>query len=220
VKALFIDEPGKTSIRDVAEPSPRRDEVLLEVRLAGFCGSDLSTFRGKNPLVTYPTNPLARQLRVVGAMIRDGMKTRVYYVSLGGFDTHANQLGQHGKLERLEGLPVAPEPGDGDPAQPVEHAPLHRVVGQPTAVGVEPGELERGDSARDPLADLSPHLAKAGPPHPQLGERPLQEANAVVVAHVVFIHLRRERRGVEVATALTCGVPGTTACRVSESMGV
>jgi uncharacterized protein (DUF1501 family) len=57
----------------------------------------------KKPLVAYPTNPLARQLKVVGAMIRDGMKTRVYYVSLGGFDTHANQLGQHGNLMRQLG---------------------------------------------------------------------------------------------------------------------
>jgi uncharacterized protein (DUF1501 family) len=31
-------------------------------------------------------------------MIRDGMKTRVYYVSLGGFDTHANQAGAHARL--------------------------------------------------------------------------------------------------------------------------
>jgi len=36
-------------------------------------------------------------------MIRSGMKTRVYYVSLGGFDTHANQLGQHANLMRQVG---------------------------------------------------------------------------------------------------------------------
>ena len=70
MKALFIDEPGKTSIRDVTEPSPKRDEVLLEVRLAGFCGSDLSTFRGKNPLVTYPRIPgheIAAVIKETGA---------------------------------------------------------------------------------------------------------------------------------------------------------
>ena len=36
-------------------------------------------------------------------LIRDGMGTRVYYVSLGGFDTHANQLGAHGNLMRQLG---------------------------------------------------------------------------------------------------------------------
>jgi len=30
-------------------------------------------------------------------MIRDGMKTRVYYASIAGFDTHAGQLGAHAR---------------------------------------------------------------------------------------------------------------------------
>lgn len=57
----------------------------------------------KTPLVTYPRGPLAGQLRLVAAMIRDGMKTRVYYVSLGGFDTHASQAGRHANLLRQVG---------------------------------------------------------------------------------------------------------------------
>jgi uncharacterized protein (DUF1501 family) len=57
----------------------------------------------KRPLVQYPGNQLARQLQMVGAMIRDGMKTRVYYVTLGGFDTHANQIGSHANLMRQMG---------------------------------------------------------------------------------------------------------------------
>ncbi|NNF42241.1 MAG: DUF1501 domain-containing protein [Phycisphaerales bacterium] len=57
----------------------------------------------KTPLVRYPRNRLADQLRTVAAMIRDGMRTRVYYVSLGGFDTHANQAGSHGNLMRQLG---------------------------------------------------------------------------------------------------------------------
>lgn len=57
----------------------------------------------KRPLVGYPNGNLSRQLQIVGAMIRDGMKTRVYYVSLGGFDTHANQVGSHGNLMRQLG---------------------------------------------------------------------------------------------------------------------
>ena len=31
-------------------------------------------------------------------MIRDEMNTRVYYVSMGGFDTHAGQFGRHASL--------------------------------------------------------------------------------------------------------------------------
>ncbi len=54
----------------------------------------------KPSLVSYPGGNLARQLQIVGAMIRDGMKTRVFYVSLGGFDTHAGQNGTQGNLLR------------------------------------------------------------------------------------------------------------------------
>ena len=57
----------------------------------------------KRPLVQYPQGQLARQLQIVGAMIRDGLKTRVYYVSLGGFDTHANQIPTHANLMRQLG---------------------------------------------------------------------------------------------------------------------
>ena len=53
------------------------------------------------PLVPYPANALARQLAMVGAMIRAGLKTRVYYASLGGFDTHAGQGGPQGAHANL-----------------------------------------------------------------------------------------------------------------------
>lgn len=43
--------------------------------------------------VTYPSNnPLAVQLQKVAWCINAGLKTRVYFVSLGGFDTHVNQF--------------------------------------------------------------------------------------------------------------------------------
>ncbi|MEM1323388.1 MAG: DUF1501 domain-containing protein [Bacteroidota bacterium] len=38
------------------------------------------------------TNDLASRLQVVARMISGGLQTRVYVVSLGGFDTHANQV--------------------------------------------------------------------------------------------------------------------------------
>ncbi len=50
------------------------------------------------PLVEYPRNPLGQQLQMVAAMIRAELPTRVYYVSMGGFDTHAGQPGAHANL--------------------------------------------------------------------------------------------------------------------------
>ncbi|MBP7143491.1 MAG: DUF1501 domain-containing protein, partial [Opitutaceae bacterium] len=43
----------------------------------------------------YPGNPFAQSLKNVAALIAAGLSTRVYYVSLGSFDTHANQQGTH-----------------------------------------------------------------------------------------------------------------------------
>lgn len=57
MKAFVIEEPGKTAIVERDRPTPAAGEVLLRVRCVGFCGSDLNTFRGLNPLVSYPRVP-------------------------------------------------------------------------------------------------------------------------------------------------------------------
>lgn len=46
----------------------------------------------------YPGTRLGQSLRTVARLIAGGMTTRVYYVSHGGFDTHANQTGTHERL--------------------------------------------------------------------------------------------------------------------------
>lgn len=57
------------------------------------------------PLATYPqggvAGELGKQMQMVAAMIRAGLKTRVYYVSLGSFDTHAGQGGAQGRHAQL-----------------------------------------------------------------------------------------------------------------------
>jgi 2-desacetyl-2-hydroxyethyl bacteriochlorophyllide A dehydrogenase len=57
MKALVIDEPEKTSIIELEHPTTSPSDVLLHVKCVGFCGSDLNTFRGLNPLVSYPRIP-------------------------------------------------------------------------------------------------------------------------------------------------------------------
>jgi uncharacterized protein (DUF1501 family) len=51
-----------------------------------------------NPPQTYPGNQFGQGLKTIAAMIAGGLPTRVYYVSLGGFDTHANEKGRHDNL--------------------------------------------------------------------------------------------------------------------------
>jgi threonine dehydrogenase-like Zn-dependent dehydrogenase len=57
MQAFYITAPGATALQELAPPTPAQGEVLLEPRFIGLCGTDLSTFRGKNPLVSYPRIP-------------------------------------------------------------------------------------------------------------------------------------------------------------------
>jgi len=48
--------------------------------------------------VSYPGGSLANQLKLIAKMIRGGLRTRVFYASMGGFDTHSGQRGRHAQL--------------------------------------------------------------------------------------------------------------------------
>jgi uncharacterized protein (DUF1501 family) len=72
---------------------------LMRTALDAQVSSDrIRKAMAKQTLVQYPNGNLANQLRAIGAMIRDGLSTRVYYASLGGFDTHAGQNNPHANL--------------------------------------------------------------------------------------------------------------------------
>lgn len=57
MRALAIPEPRSTRFVELPEPAPAAGEVLLRVRRVGYCGTDLSTYRGTNPLAGYPRVP-------------------------------------------------------------------------------------------------------------------------------------------------------------------
>jgi uncharacterized protein (DUF1501 family) len=64
-----------------------------------------AAYRRASNMATYPQNGLAQQLQIVARLIKGGLKTRVYTVSTGGFDTHKKQVnasdtttGNHAKL--------------------------------------------------------------------------------------------------------------------------
>jgi threonine dehydrogenase-like Zn-dependent dehydrogenase len=57
MKALVIKKPGCAAVESVPEPVVSGENLLLKVRMVGLCGSDLNSFRGKNPMVTFPRIP-------------------------------------------------------------------------------------------------------------------------------------------------------------------
>ena len=54
----------------------------------------------KNQLA-YPETKFAQGLALIARLIAGGMDTQVYYISLGGFDTHARQKERHENLLRI-----------------------------------------------------------------------------------------------------------------------
>ncbi len=57
MKAVVLRGPGEIVIEDRPEPKLVEGHVLLKVNMVGLCGSDLNSYRGKNPMVSYPCIP-------------------------------------------------------------------------------------------------------------------------------------------------------------------
>lgn len=57
MKAIQIVQAGEIKTVDIPKPSISPNEVLLKIKYAGFCGSDLNTYSGKNPMVKLPVIP-------------------------------------------------------------------------------------------------------------------------------------------------------------------
>lgn len=68
-------------IRDVESQT---NQYAIRVKAAAAAVSQQSTYPDKNPL--------ADQLKIVARLIKGGLKTRIYMVSYGSFDTHASQV--------------------------------------------------------------------------------------------------------------------------------
>ena len=95
----FVD-----SVRAVLSMSGTKGNDLLDfVQSSTQAAVDTSqrleaTRANYQPHVTYPQSRLANKLKTVATLIASSFKTRVYYVRIDGFDTHANQLAAHASL--------------------------------------------------------------------------------------------------------------------------
>jgi len=57
MRALVIDRPGEARVIEMERPAADPQFATMRVRRIGLCGSDLTTYLGKNPMVTYPRIP-------------------------------------------------------------------------------------------------------------------------------------------------------------------
>ncbi|HLO40627.1 MAG TPA: DUF1501 domain-containing protein [Phycisphaerales bacterium] len=100
----LVDPYKKIARREPAAGEARPDssaEFLLRTSLDAQVSSDMIRRAvALRPQTTFPGTDIGRQLSMVSSMIRAGLKTRVYYVTHGSFDTHSEQLNRHANLLR------------------------------------------------------------------------------------------------------------------------
>jgi len=77
MKAIQIAGLRQMQTVDIAEQELGSDQVLLRLEYVGFCGSDLSTWLGKNPMVRMPVIPgheVGAVIERVGDRVPEGLK--------------------------------------------------------------------------------------------------------------------------------------------------
>ncbi len=75
MKTIQIVEKGRVRLIDTPKPTLKQGHILLKIGYVGFCGSDLNTFRGLNPLVNYPIVPGHEIGAIIEAVGEDVPKT-------------------------------------------------------------------------------------------------------------------------------------------------
>jgi len=91
MRTISIEEPGKVQLRTAEKPVMGMGEILLKINYVGFCGSDLSTYLGKNQMVKYPRIPgheISGCIEAVGGEVpsvfhKDQLVTVVPYTNCG-----------------------------------------------------------------------------------------------------------------------------------------
>ena len=77
MKAIKITAERQMAVVDIEEPQMGDNEVLLRLSYVGFCGSDLNTFLGRNPMVHMPVIPgheVGAVIEKVGSKVPDALK--------------------------------------------------------------------------------------------------------------------------------------------------
>jgi uncharacterized protein (DUF1501 family) len=101
------DDAAKRAARDAIDGVARTDRGNDDPLLGFLRRSTLAAYDSSKRLEKlvqpttgskYPNFGLAKRLELIAQIIKAGFGTRIYYTSLDGFDTHANQLASHAGL--------------------------------------------------------------------------------------------------------------------------
>lgn len=77
MKAIKITDERQMAVVETDMPQMQPNEVMLKLEYVGFCGSDLSTYLGRNPMVNMPVIPgheVGAVIEKVGADVPEGLQ--------------------------------------------------------------------------------------------------------------------------------------------------
>jgi len=72
LQAIMVN-PGKIEFREIPLPQPEPDEVLMQVKRIGICGSDIHVYHGLHPYTSYPVvqgHEVAGVIAAVGTQVK------------------------------------------------------------------------------------------------------------------------------------------------------
>jgi len=112
MKAIAVQDPNKlfqatrepffkdlVSSQNSAHLNEDNLGYLYKTMIETYSSADYiqKTSKTYNVTAAYPSTQFGNQLKTISKFINSGLQTRVYYVSLSGFDTHVGQQDQQGR---------------------------------------------------------------------------------------------------------------------------
>jgi uncharacterized protein (DUF1501 family) len=94
--------PQVQTLQRISSHVPINKPYVAFIQKTAFDAYDtserLQNAKNYKPTVAYPSDGLAQGLKLVAQVIMQKLGTKVFFVEVGGFDTHANQRGDHARL--------------------------------------------------------------------------------------------------------------------------
>src|ERR1700761_590576 len=122
MKGIAVQDPGKLYqetrepffkdlVHDHSNDYLNEDNLgyLYKTMIETYSSADYiqNTSKTYNVAGQYPATQFGNQLKTISKFINSGLQTRVYYVSLSGFDTHVGQQNQQNRQLKIYGDAVA-----------------------------------------------------------------------------------------------------------------
>lgn len=185
MKGIAVQDPNKL-FQTTREPffkdlvnGPKNDHLhednlgyLYKTMIETYSSADYIQKTSKTYTVnaTYPTTGLGYQLKNISKFINSGLQTRIYYVSLSGFDTHVGQQAQQGRQLKIYADAVAAfvkdlkQTGKLDDTMIMTFSEFGRRVEQNASNGTDHGTANNvflfgGKLAKQGIYNAAPDLA-------------------------------------------------------------